>query len=107
MTALAPFVRFAPEAESGHAYLTAPELALIEEYQRNPQPQPRSDDVAAPPDDGSSDDATFGSHTALAARNGSPPRRWRRRARQARARRRPAGPRAGRLRRARGLATAC
>jgi serine/threonine protein kinase len=80
LTSLAPFVRSAPEAESGHAYLTAPEIALIEEYQRNPQPQPRSGATAGPADDGSSDDATFGSHTALAARNGGPPRRWRRRA---------------------------
>jgi serine/threonine protein kinase len=79
LTTLAPFVRSAPDAESGHAYLTAPEIALIEEYQRNPQPQPRSDDAAGPAYDGSSDDATFGSHTALAARNGGPPRRWRRR----------------------------
>ena len=61
LTALAPFVRSAPDAESGHAYLTAPEIALIEEYQRNPQPQPRSGDAAGPADDGSSDDATFGS----------------------------------------------
>jgi serine/threonine protein kinase len=106
LTALAPFVRSGSEAESGHAYLTAPEIALIEEYQRNPQPQPRSDDAAGPAGDGSSDDATFGSHTALAARNGGPPRRWRR-----------AGPGpgtpppgraggAGRSRRTRALATA-
>ncbi len=81
LTALAPFVRFAPDAESGHAYLTAPEIALIEEYQRNPQPPPRSADDGAVTGDGeSSDDATFGSHTALAARNGAAPRGWRRRA---------------------------
>ena len=107
LTALAPFVRSAPEAGSGHAYLTAPEIALIEEYQRNPQPQPRSDDVAGPADDGSSDDATFGSHTALAARNGGPPRRWRRRAGPGRGTPPPgraAG--AGRSRRARALTTA-
>ena len=107
LTALAPFVRFAPEAGSGHAYLTAPEIALIEEYQRNPQPQPRSDDVAGPAADGSSDDATFGSHTALAARNGGPPRRWRRRAGPGRGTPPPgraAG--AGRSRRARALTTA-
>jgi serine/threonine protein kinase len=107
LTALAPFVRFTPEADSGHAYLTAPELALIEEYQRNPQPQPRSDDAAGPGDDGSSDDATFGSHTALAARNGGPPRGWRRRAGPGRGTPpsgRPAG--AGRPRRARALTTA-
>jgi serine/threonine protein kinase len=81
LTRLAPFVRFAPDAESGHAYLTAPEIALIEEYQRNPQPPPRSADDSAVTGNGeSSDDATFGSHTALAVRNGSAPRRWRPRA---------------------------
>jgi serine/threonine protein kinase len=112
LTALAPFVRFAPEAGSGHAYLTAPEIALIEEYQRNPRPQPRSDDAAGPADDGSSDDgssddATFGSHTALAARNGGPPRRWRRRAGPGRGTP-PPGPAsgAGRSRRAWALTTA-
>jgi serine/threonine protein kinase len=76
---LAPFVLNAPDAESGHAYLTAAEIALIEDYQRNPQPPPRAGDAAVPTGDESSDDATFGSHTALAAHNGSAPRRWRRR----------------------------
>jgi serine/threonine protein kinase len=66
LAALAPFVRTAPEAEAGHAYLTGPEIALIEEYQRSPQPPPRSaDDSAATGDSEPSDDATFGSRTAL------------------------------------------
>jgi serine/threonine protein kinase len=82
---LAPFVQNAPDAKSGHAYLTAPEIALIEDYQRSPQPPPRTDDPAGAGDVESSDDATFGSHTALAARNGAAPRRWRRRAAPSRA----------------------
>jgi serine/threonine protein kinase len=106
LTTLAPFVRSAPDAESGHAYLTAPEIALIEEYQRNPQPQPRSDDAAGPAYDGSSDDATFGSHTALAARNGGPPRRWRRRGPGQGTPPPGRGAGAGRSRRARALTTA-
>ena len=75
LAALAPFVRTPPEADSGHAYLTSPEIALIEEYQRSPQPQPRAGDAAVPGDDESSDDATFGSHTALAQSRpgGDPP----------------------------------
>ncbi len=87
LAALAPFVRTPPEADSGHAYLTSPEIALIEEYQRSPQPQPRADDAAVPGDDESSDDATFGSHTALAHRRDG-----------AAARRRRAAPGAGRRR---------
>jgi Protein kinase domain len=59
---LAPFVQTTPDAESAHTYLTAPEIALIEEYQRSPQPPPRSaDDGAATGDGGSGDDVTFGS----------------------------------------------
>ena len=75
LAALAPFVQTPPEADSGHAYLTSPEIALIEEYQRSPQPQPRAGDPAVPGDDESSDDATFGSHTALAQSRprGDPP----------------------------------
>jgi serine/threonine protein kinase len=80
LATLAPFVQTATEAESGHPYLTGPEIALIDEYQRNPQPPPRDDD-AVPGDGESSDDATFGSHTALGPRNGIAPRRWRRRTR--------------------------
>ena len=79
LAALAPFVRDTPEAESAHAYLTDPEIALIDEYQRSPQPPPRSEAGSRPGDDESSDDATFGSHTALVQRGGAAPRRWRRR----------------------------
>ncbi len=105
LAALAPFVRTAPEAESGRTYLTAGEIALIEEYQRNPQPQPRSGDAVPPAGDESSDDATFGSYTALAARDGAAPRRWRRRTGPSRGTPLP-GRAAGRPRRARALTIA-
>ena len=58
---------------AGHAYLPAPALALIEEYQRSPQPPPRTHRRA--PVRRASDDATFGSYTALAARNRGRPGR--------------------------------
>jgi serine/threonine protein kinase len=103
LTALAPFVRVVPEAESGHAYLTAPEIALIEEYQRNPQP--RSGDAAGAADDGSGDDATFGSqYLPGAAPPRDPPAAASRRGRPSRPDRgTPGQPRTGRPR---GLTTA-
>jgi len=71
---LAPFVQSAPEARPGHAYLTGPEIALIEEYQRNPQPQPRPGDAATPAGGESSDDATFGSQYLSGGATPRPPR---------------------------------
>ncbi len=63
--------RLAQDAETdGHAYLTAPEMALIEEYQRSPQPPTRSADDGR----GTGDDelqrrrGRSASHTALTAR---------------------------------------
>ena len=103
LAALAPFVRTEAEAESGHAYLTSPEIALIEEYQRSPQPQPRADDDVTG-DGESSDDATFGSQylpgEATPRTPRSPLRAKRRQAAAARAG--PGGPR----RRPRALTTA-
>ncbi|HEY9240356.1 MAG TPA: serine/threonine-protein kinase, partial [Streptosporangiaceae bacterium] len=61
LATLAPFVQATPDGESGQAYLTSPEISLIEEYQRHPQPQPRSDDAIVPAEDGAGDEATFGS----------------------------------------------
>ena len=59
---LAPFIQTTPEAGSGHSYLTSPEIALIEEYQRTPTPPLRSAEDSAVTGDGEpSDDATFGS----------------------------------------------
>ena len=81
---LAPFVGATPTPGSGHSYLPTGALALIGEYQRSPQPPPEAgpaDDQDLPPltDDVSEDvseDATFGSYTALPAPRRS---RWPRR----------------------------
>ena len=64
---LAPYVGATPSPGSGHSYLPAGALALIGEYQRSPQPP---EPAAAPGGDPQlmddvSEDATFGSYTAL------------------------------------------
>jgi Protein kinase domain len=89
---LAPFVGATPTPASGHSYLPAGALTLIGEYQRSPQPpEPGAghDQDQAQLTDDVSEDATFGSYTALPAPR---PVRWRRR----RAADRRAGPATGR-----------
>ncbi len=77
---LAPFVGGTPSSPgSGHTYLPASALALIAEYQRTPRPAERGTDHD--PDqsqltDDVSEDATYGSYTALPAPRRS---RWPRR----------------------------
>ena len=110
LAALAPFVGAAPEAESGHAYLTAPEIALIEEYARSPQP--RADGGPPPGDDEPSDDATFGSlYLPGGAAPRNPPTAASRRGRLRRPRRpggarKPGGPGRPSTRRTRALTAA-
>ena len=77
---LAPFVGGTPSSPgSGHTYLPASALALIGEYQRSPRPaEPRADQDPDQPQltDDVSEDATYGSYTALPAPRRS---RWPRR----------------------------
>ena len=79
LQSLAPFVRAGSEAESGHTYLTGPEIALIEEYQRSPQPQIRDEAGSRPGDSEPSGDATFGSQVLPAGAASRPPLRAERR----------------------------
>jgi len=101
---LGPFVA-GPAAQNGHhAYLTAPAMMLIGEYQHGPPFATRAPAGDAAGDateggtgGGNAEDATFGSRTALSAPRGPLRRRWlpRRRAgasRPAAAPRSPAGP---------------
>ena len=72
---LAPYVEGASGPGPSPAPLPGPAIALIAEYQRHPQPV-----AAGPVADEISDDATFGSHTALPTpRRSLVPRRLRRR----------------------------
>jgi serine/threonine protein kinase len=76
---LAPFVGATASPGSGHSYLPASALSLIGEYERSPgTPEPRlgHDQDQAPLTDEVSEDATFGSYTALPA---APPGALRRR----------------------------
>ena len=72
---LAPFVGATPAPGSGHSYLPAGALALIGDYERSPQapPGPGHDQDAPSLTDDPSEDATFGSYTALPASQRS---RW-------------------------------
>jgi hypothetical protein len=78
---LAPFVGATPAPGSGHSYLPAGALTLIGEYERSPQAPPgpgpgHDQDAPSLTDDASEDvseDATFGSYTALPAAQRS---RW-------------------------------
>ena len=83
---LAPFVGATPSPGSGHSYLPAEALTLIGEYERSPRPpEPDTDPGQDQPPltDEVSEDATFGSYSALpaapvaprAARPGRRPRR--------------------------------
>src|SRR6266702_841191 len=71
LSQLEPFVA-TTDPGTGHSHLTDSARALITEYQRSPQPavRPRAADEI-------SDDATFGSRTALPAARSLPARRWR------------------------------
>jgi hypothetical protein len=66
---LAPFVGAVASPGSGHSYLPAGALSLIGGYQRSPQaplePGPGQDEDAPSSGDDVSEDATFGSYTAL------------------------------------------
>ncbi len=77
---LAPFVGATPAPGSGHSYLPAGALTLIGKYQRSPQPPPETgpaDDQDPPFTDDVSEDATFGSYTALPVPRRSRWPRWR------------------------------
>ena len=75
---LAPFVGATASPGSGHSYLPASALTLIGEYERSPgtpEPWPGHDHDQPPLTDEVSEDATFGSYTALPAAPGTPRRR--------------------------------
>ncbi len=79
LSQLGPFVA-GPAAQNGHhAYLTAPAMALIGDYQQGPQlaaPAPAGDATEGGTDGGAAGEATFGSRTALSAPRGPVLRRW-------------------------------
>ncbi len=100
LAGLAPFVGATASPGSGHSYLPASALSLIGEYERSPgTPEPRlgHDQDQAPLTDEVSEDATFGSYTALPAappgalRRRRPPKRHHRGGRAAHRRRGTAG----------------
>jgi hypothetical protein len=67
---LAPFVGATPSPGSGHSYLPGEALTLIGEYERSPRPpEPETDPGQDQPllTDEVSEDATFGSYSALPA----------------------------------------
>jgi serine/threonine protein kinase len=70
LAGLAPFVGATASPGSGHSYLPASALTLIGEYERSPgtpEPRPGHDHDLPPLTDEVSEDATFGSYTALPA----------------------------------------
>jgi hypothetical protein len=73
LSQLGPFVA-GPGGHNGHhAYLTAPAMALIGEYQHGPQlatQPPAGEATEGGTEGGAADDATFGSRTALTAPRG-------------------------------------
>jgi len=79
LSELGPFVA-GPAAHNGHhAYLTAPAMALIGDYQHGPQlaaQAPAGEATEGGTEGGAADDATFGSRTALSAPRGPLLRRW-------------------------------
>ena len=93
LSQLGPFVA-GPAARNGHhAYLTAPAMALIGNYQQGPQltaQAPAGDATEGGTEGGAAEDATFGSRTALSAPRGPVLRRWLTRRRAAAPRGRPA-----------------
>jgi hypothetical protein len=66
---LGPFVGSAAPSGGGHAYLTDPAMALIEDYRHGPQ-------LAETGDDDEGGEATFGSRTALPASRQGGIRGW-------------------------------
>jgi hypothetical protein len=79
LSQLGPFVAGHGAHNGHHAYLTAPAMALIGEYQQGPQlaaQAPAGDATEGGTEGGAADDATFGSRTALSAPRGPLLRRW-------------------------------
>ncbi len=94
LTGLGPFVEATADSSDGQPYLTRPALALIADYQRSPQPATDEPTDGAQTHGDASEEATFGSHTALRAVNPllGHHRPWRRlhiRSRHIRSQRRP------------------
>jgi Protein kinase domain len=79
LTGLGPFVEATASASNGHSYLTRQALTLISDYQHSPQPPPESPGAGSQTADEASEDATFGSRTALHAARPllGRPRLWR------------------------------
>lgn len=79
LSQLGPFVA-GPTAHNGqHAYLTAPAMALIGDYQHGPQLAAQAaagEATEGGTEGGGAEDATFGSRTALSAPRGPLRRRW-------------------------------
>jgi hypothetical protein len=71
LSQLGPYVAGGAPHNGHHAYLTDPAMALIGDYQHDPQLP-----AQAPAEDGAGDEATFGSHTALSAPHAAAARRW-------------------------------
>ena len=71
LSQLGPYVQGDAAHNGHHAYLTAPAMALIGDYQHGP---PLAAQV--PAENGAGDEATFGSHTALSAPHAPALRRW-------------------------------
>jgi hypothetical protein len=93
---LGPFVAGHEAQHLHHAYLTAPAMALIGNYQQGPQlaaQAPAGDATEGGTEGGAADDATFGSRTALSAPRGPLLRRWLTRRPAAALPGRPAAPR--------------
>jgi len=73
LSRLGPYVQGGAAHNGHHAYLTDPAMALIGDYQHDPQ---LAAGARAPAEDGAGDEATFGSHTALSAPHAPAVRRW-------------------------------
>ena len=71
LSQLGPYVQGGAAHNGHHAYLTDPAMALIGDYQHGPQFA-----AQAPAGDGTGDEATFGSRTALSAPHAPAVRRW-------------------------------
>jgi hypothetical protein len=79
LSQLGPFVTGHGAQNGHHAYLTAPAMALIGDYQHGPQlaaQAPSGEATEGGTEGGAADDATFGSRTALSAPRGPLRRRW-------------------------------
>jgi serine/threonine protein kinase len=67
LTGLGPFVEATADSSNGQSYLTKPALAVIADYQRSPQPAGHAPGEDPQTSGDASEEATFGSHTALRA----------------------------------------